>query len=143
MILITNKNQIFKLLQEIDKPSMLRFDESYYNDINSIHCIIKFEKLSIYDLDQLMDINIDESLIKQSSRVLINITTNMNLRKIDFEAIAHIISTKTNTIEYHFNWEINFDFENDQFNLLLFFVEWLIEKSKYRMIRLFLMSCLY
>ncbi len=123
MILISNKNLILEILQGIDKPSMLRFDESYYNDINLIHCIIQFENLNIYDLDELMDINIDESLVKQSSRVLINIKTNFNLRKIDLEAIAHILSTKTNSIEYHFNWEIDFDFEDDQFDVLLIFVE--------------------
>ena len=123
MNVISNKNQILELVQGIDKPAMLRFDESYYNDINLIHCIIKFEKLSIYDLDELMDINIDESLIKQSGKVLINVTTNMNLRKIDLEAIVHILSNKTNSIEYHFNWEIDFDFEDDQFDILLIFVD--------------------
>ena len=123
MNVISNKNQILKLIKGINKPSMLRFDESYYNDVNLIHCIIKFEKLSIYGLDELMDINIDDSLVKQSSRALINITTYVNLRKIDLEAIAHILSTKTNSIEYHFNWEIDFDFEDDQFDILLIFVE--------------------
>ncbi len=123
MNVISNKNQILELLQGIDKPSMLRFDESYYNDINLIHCIIKFEKLSIYELDELIDIKIDDSLVKQSSRVLINITSNVDLKISELEAITHIVSTKTNFIEYHMNLQVNFEYDINRFDLLLIFVE--------------------
>jgi uncharacterized protein YpbB len=123
MNIISSKNLISELLSRIDKPSMLRFDESYFSDINLIHCIVQLEALSIYDLDELMDIKIDESLIEQSSKVLINITSNANLRKIDMEAIAQILSIKTNSIEYHFNWQIDFDYDDNYFDLILIFVE--------------------
>jgi hypothetical protein len=79
MDVISNKNQILELLREIDKPSMLRLDESYYNDINFIHCIIRFKALSIYELDELINIDIDESLVKQSNIILINFTSSLNL----------------------------------------------------------------
>ena len=46
-----------------------------------------------------------------------------SLKKIEMEAIAHIVSEKTNSIEYHINWDIDFDFEINHFELLLIFVE--------------------
>lgn len=123
MNVITDKIQIIELLSEIDKPSMLRFDESYYKDISLIHCIIQFDALSIHDLVDLIDIDIDESLVEQSSRILINFTSNIDLNISEIEAVTNIISSKTNFIEYHINLQINLDHDISHFELLLIFVE--------------------
>jgi hypothetical protein len=123
MDVISNKNQILELLREIDKPSMLRLDESYYNDINFIHCIIRFKALSIYELDELINIDIDESLVKQSNIILINFTSSLNLKISEIEAITQIVSTKANFIDYHINLQIDFELDINHFDLLLIFVE--------------------
>lgn len=140
MIVISNKKQILEQLSDMDKPSMLRVDGSYYYDINLIHCIIKFESLSINDSDELMEINIDESLVKQSSRVLIYITSGLNLRISELEAIAHIVSIKTNSLDYCINLQIDLEYDVNRFDLLLMFVEWSIKKSTYIKISMVSMS---
>lgn len=111
-----NKNDILELLRGFDKPSIIRFDESHINYINSIHCIIQFVTCNIYILDELMDINFEKTLFEQSSRVLVNITSNANLRKINIEVVAKILSIKTDSVEYHFNWQIDSDYDDNHFD---------------------------
>lgn len=105
MNVVSDKSRILEFLDEISKPSMLRFDESYYENLDFIHCIIYIDKLNIYKLDEL--INIDESLIKHSNRVLININSGLELKVSEIEAITNIISNKTNFKDYHINLQFD------------------------------------
>lgn len=123
MEIITNKNQILDLISEISKPSILRFDESYFNDIDLIHCVIHFKRINICLLNELMDVDIDLSLMKHSSRILISLNSGINFRKKDLEAIVDIISCKTNDLEYHLNLHFDFDYEDDIFDMSCIFVE--------------------
>lgn len=93
MTIITNKSEITDVIKNLIRPALLRFDESYFQDIDLIHCIIKIDNLNIYNLNELMDLNIDESLLKETSKLLI-------YRYIDWEswnliAIKMFISLST------------------------------------------------
>ncbi len=123
MNIITSKDEISNILCEIDKPSLQRIDKSYYKDIEYIHCIVDFKLLSRFELDKLDYISIDESLIIHSSRIIIYIKSSIDLLKADVETITDTVSIKTNYLDYHINWQVDFDYDSDKFDLALIFVE--------------------
>lgn len=123
MEIITDKNKISKILIEIDKPSLQRIDKSYYKDIEYIHCIIYFKRLSRFELDKLDKISIDESLIKYSNKVIVYIKSSIDLLKADIETITNKLSIKIKNLDYHINWQIDFDYDSNHFDLSLLFVE--------------------
>lgn len=100
---------------------MLRFDASYYNDLDFIHCIIRFDKLNIDELDNL--INIDESLVTHSNRILVNITSGLDLKISEIEAITNIMSSIVNFTEYQINLQFDLEYDVNRIDLMLIFVE--------------------
>ncbi|MBN2876141.1 MAG: hypothetical protein JXL85_00635 [Bacilli bacterium] len=121
MNVIANRDLISEILTEVIKPSILRIDESYYKDLDFIHCIVHFDNTEIHNLDELF--RVDDSLLNNTSRVLINIISGINLQISEIEAITNIIYTETNCIDYFIN--LNFDVEEcgNHIELLIFFVE--------------------
>ena len=123
MKIITSQNEISNILGELDKSSIQRIDQSYYRDINFIHCVVQFQMLNQFAFDRLAHLSIDESLINHSSKILIYIKSSINLLKIDVEKITDTISKITNNLDFHINWQVDFKYDYDKFDLSLLFVE--------------------
>lgn len=123
MEIISNNYQIQELLEIFDKPSLLKIDKSYYEDVNSIHCVLSFNQVNVSSIKELNEIDIDESLIKNSSKVLIFIRSNLDLLLSEVETITKYIYDKTDKLDYHTNLQIDFDCTLSKFDLIICFVE--------------------
>lgn len=123
MKVISDRDQILEVLEQINKSSLLRIDKSYYNDHKSIHCVLLFNALSIINTPMLYDIEIDQSLISNSSHILINLKSSLDLSCLEVEMITNAIFEKSNGLDYHINWQVDFDYSSDKFDLALIFVE--------------------
>lgn len=118
---ISNRDQISDIIVEITKPSILSLDESYYKDLDFVHCIIHIENINICILDELL--LIDESLLINTSRIIINIISGLELKISEIESITNIIYTKTNYIDYYINLYFDVKESSNHIDLLIFFVQ--------------------
>ncbi|MBN3490603.1 hypothetical protein JV173_03645 [Acholeplasma equirhinis] len=121
--IITDAEQIYQLIAIASKPAMMGVAEADFGSLNMIHCVAVFVFRDLDELEEIKKEIIDQSLIDNTSKVLIAVESYLDISKYFMERIANVVSYMTNSIPYRMSWHAQTEDDDGTTMVVVFFIE--------------------